>query len=137
ETCAGCALQPDTSSAFMGTYRETTYHPESVLHGTPTTPSHLNIVFCLSGTAIYVYFILANYGYIPEITVNTNCNFILDGVLTEQPFNHDPKGPTAVQFEYHRLVFARSNLSNIHHVLEIRVEGFDFSSYINFDYAVY
>ncbi|TFK22985.1 hypothetical protein FA15DRAFT_657101 [Coprinopsis marcescibilis] len=128
QDCSGCALKPDTNMAFGGTYSESTYNPDS-------GPVWIRLSF--PGTAIYIYFIIVNYGPDPGVTVNTNCNFVLDGQLMEHSFNHSPNSTAVTQFEYDRLVFERSNLSNSDHTLEIRTEGFDFNSYINFDYAVY
>ncbi|KAG2019670.1 hypothetical protein CC2G_005087 [Coprinopsis cinerea AmutBmut pab1-1] len=70
ETCLGCAVQPDRSRVFRGTYSETTWHIGEGLR---------SVEMSFDGIAIWVFFILANADdQGPLVTTATECEFILD-----------------------------------------------------------
>jgi len=82
-----------------------------------------------TGTAIYVFFILANFNN--SLTHNT-ANFTLD--------NHEPVlfSKYVGMTQYNVLVFSHTNLSNTLHTLNITTAaGPREAIYINFDYAIY
>ncbi|KAG6852808.1 hypothetical protein C0991_009005 [Blastosporella zonata] len=87
------------------------------------------------GTAIYVFFILANNANDTRITRATYCDFILDGA-TEGNFEHTPLATS--DFEYNALVFSQTDLSNNDHTIVFTTPlGSEEHFFINFDYAVY
>ncbi|EDR06594.1 uncharacterized protein LACBIDRAFT_328857 [Laccaria bicolor S238N-H82] len=116
QTCGSnkCALVFDTSLAFDNTYTAGTWDPGNATMG-------INMQF--NGTAIYVYFILAN-------TIVNSANFTLD---SDEPELYSYQ-PSATQ--YNATVFFRSNLPNTLHTLNISTTGLT-PLYVNFDYAIY
>ena len=86
-----------------------------------------------TGTAIYVFFILANYQE-DSVTTLTSANFTVD---KEAPvlFTH-ASTQSLTSFQYNALVFSQTNLSNTLHTLKIATTG-SANVYINFDYAIY
>ncbi|KAJ3813245.1 hypothetical protein EV368DRAFT_67228 [Lentinula lateritia] len=125
----GCALQPPISSAFGGTYTAATYNPGL---------QNISITFDFTGTAIYVYFILAN-NPAPGITATTAANFTLDGSLVGT-FNHSPNTSTSApdfQFNQSALAFSKAGLKNITHQMVISTSGLSEDVWVNFDYALY
>ena len=81
-----------------------------------------------------MFFILANYGG-DGLTTLTSANFTVDGDVPV-PFTHTMNDTSASLFEYHALVFSKTNLPNTLHTLNITTTGSG-SAYVNFDYAVY
>ncbi|KAJ4487574.1 hypothetical protein J3R30DRAFT_3429333 [Lentinula aciculospora] len=127
ETCAGCALQPPTSSAFRGTYTAATYNPGL---------KNISITFDFAGTAIYIFFILAN-NPASGITAATAANFTLDQSLVGT-FSHSPNSSAPdFQFNQSALVFSKTGLKNISHNMVISTSGLDEDIWVNFDYALY
>ncbi|KIK58834.1 hypothetical protein GYMLUDRAFT_245909 [Collybiopsis luxurians FD-317 M1] len=124
-TCKGCALQPPTSNAFDGTYTAATYNPGL---------NNISITFEFTGTAVYVFFILAN-ALAPGITATTAASFILDGFIAGS-FTHSPDS-SAPAFQFNALVFSETGLENISHQLVINTVGYSDDIWVNFDYALY
>ncbi|KAJ7651124.1 hypothetical protein FB45DRAFT_889739 [Roridomyces roridus] len=122
-SCQGCAILPDTSKVFDGTYHAATYGPDL---------GSLAISMDFTGVAIYVYFILANDEG-QGITTTTAANFSIDGTVQGE-FTHAPAATT--DLEFNALVFSHTGLSNGTHSLLITMGGSN-DLYINFDYAVY
>ncbi|KAJ3903873.1 hypothetical protein F5879DRAFT_802781 [Lentinula edodes] len=121
ETCAG--------NAFGGTYTAATYN---------SGLQNISITFDFTGTAIYVYFILAN-NPAPGITATTAANFTLDGSLVGT-FNHSPNTSTSApdfQFNQSALAFSKDGLKNITHQMVISTSGLSEDVWVNFDYALY
>lgn len=52
------------------------------------------------------------------------------------PYLHTPD-QTTNELSYNQPVYSRTNLPQREHVLDIVAEGYDYSVYINFDYAIY
>ncbi|PPQ88330.1 LOW QUALITY PROTEIN: hypothetical protein CVT25_012441 [Psilocybe cyanescens] len=125
ETCIGCAINADTSQTFKGTYTAATYAPSL---------NSISITMKFNGTAIYVFFVLANNEG-DGITTLTLANFTLDG-KAPQLFQHAPD-LTSQDIEYNQLVFSQTNLINAQHTLVISTSGVDSNVYVNFDYAIY
>ncbi|KAF9478487.1 hypothetical protein BDN70DRAFT_836028 [Pholiota conissans] len=125
ETCIGCSINPNVANTFKGTYTASTYNP-----GLGST----NITMQFNGTAIYVFFILANNAG-DGITSLTEANFTVDGTAPVL-FSHAPDlTTTAIQFN--QLVFQQTNLINAQHTLVISTSGVNTNVYVNFDYAIY
>ncbi|KAF9469397.1 hypothetical protein BDZ94DRAFT_1293776 [Collybia nuda] len=122
--CKGCLLQPDRILAFNGTWTAATY--------TPTLES-MSVELAFKGTAIYVFFILANIVERDNPT-ETECNFTLDGRLVGN-FQHTPISTN--EFLFDSLVFSQDNLSNVDHRLSILTSSLDHKVWVNFDYALY
>ena len=144
--CSECAIKPNQSLAFDGTWTAATFNAQlgliaiefsftgklQVLHFAYCTSMNRTNC-CVTGTAIYVFFILSNT-VAPGITTQTECNFTLDGQAAGS-FFHAPS--SSVEFVYNALVFSRSNLQNTHHLLNISTSGVNHNVFINFDYAIY
>ena len=88
----------------------------------------------MSGTAIWVYGILANSAG-PGITIFTNASFELDG-LPLGKFEHVPQ-PEQDQYLYNVLLWSETGLENIEHTLVISAAQGESPSLLLFDYAVY
>ncbi|PIL26344.1 hypothetical protein GSI_12100 [Ganoderma sinense ZZ0214-1] len=121
--CTGCKAQPDPSKAFDSTWHDCTIHPGEL-------PRNVTVQF--TGTAFYVYGILANT--IPYVTTNTNLTFFLDGQLAGT-FQHNPT--TSTDFEYNVPMYSNSNLPNGDHTVMFEVIGDSIPSFVLIDYFVY
>ncbi|THV03973.1 hypothetical protein K435DRAFT_230092 [Dendrothele bispora CBS 962.96] len=125
ETCgAGCFIQPDRSLAFDGTWTAATYKPSNGV-------GNVSLSFNFHGTAIYIFFILANNQ--PNATTKTECNFTLDGAVVGN-YSHSPT--SSLDLEYNVTVFSKTGLLNQDHTFQIGATGTD-DVFINFDYAIY
>ncbi|KAF5389024.1 hypothetical protein D9757_005053 [Collybiopsis confluens] len=125
-TCKECSLRPPIQDAYDQTYTAATY--ESGM-------GNISISFPFTGTAIYVFFILANSNSsIGPVT--TAANFTLDAVF-QGTYTHppDPNSP-AFQFNKSALAFSKIGLVNRTHNLLISTSGIG-PIFVNFDYALY
>ncbi|KAE9396742.1 hypothetical protein BT96DRAFT_96058 [Gymnopus androsaceus JB14] len=126
--CPGCTLLPPTTSAFDGTYTAATYYPDL---------QNISISFDFTGTAVYIFFILANNPSNPTITATTAADFTLDGSLAGT-FNHSPNSSApAFQFNQSALAFSMTELENETHQMIISITDPVLSLWVNFDYALY
>ncbi|KAH7874868.1 uncharacterized protein C8R40DRAFT_1170977 [Lentinula edodes] len=128
-TCSGCALVPDISSAFDGTYTAATYNPEL---------KNISISFDFIGTAIYIFFILSNDPN-PGISTSTLANFTLDGTLVST-FSHSPNSSSSAPsfyFNESALAFSETGMKNSSHQMVISTSGLSSNYWLNFDYALY
>ncbi|KAE9383765.1 hypothetical protein BT96DRAFT_718412 [Gymnopus androsaceus JB14] len=109
--CPGCALLPPTTSAFDGTYTAATYHPDL---------KNISVSFDFTGTAVYIFFILANNPPNPTITATTAANFTLDSSLVGS-LSHFPDNLEfpAFQFNESALAFSTTGLENGAHQMII------------------
>ncbi|KAK7681913.1 hypothetical protein QCA50_014875 [Cerrena zonata] len=123
-TCVDCAINPDTTKAFRGSWNAATYNPSI---------PEVSVQFSFTGIAVYVYFILAN-DQGASITTITQTNFTLDDKLIST-FTHNPT--TSLDLDYNQLVFQQTGLANQEHTLKASISGLDHNVYINFDYANY
>ncbi|KAG6849531.1 hypothetical protein H0H93_007687 [Arthromyces matolae] len=123
--CVGCSIKPPLDDVFLKTYSALTYWPEEF--------PKMSIEFSFQGTAVYVYFILANYVG-GGITTETMCNFTLDGQYVST-FHHLPTQST--DYEFNALVFSQDGLSNGKHTLLISTSGINRHLFTSFDYAQY
>ncbi|KAF9463490.1 hypothetical protein BDZ94DRAFT_1163917 [Collybia nuda] len=128
QECVGCGVQPDPLQAHQGTWNAATFRPGEGGSGL------LYIDLSFTGTAIYVYFIIANTIKGGGVTTLTECNFTLDGQL--EGFYRHMRDETS-NMEYNVLVFNATNLSNIDHALRVSTEGVNYHVFVNFDYAMY
>ncbi|THV03980.1 hypothetical protein K435DRAFT_962113 [Dendrothele bispora CBS 962.96] len=126
ETCSGCAIQPDRSLAFDGTWTAATYNANL---------GNVSVTFNFHGTAIYIFFILAN-NQGPGITTVTECNFTLDGTVVGH-FLHQPSNSLDLQYRDDAMVFSKTGLSNENHTFQISTTGVNHDVFVNFDYAMY
>ncbi|KAF7320185.1 Protein kinase domain-containing protein [Mycena kentingensis (nom. inval.)] len=122
-SCTSCAIQPAQALAHNGTWSAATYNP---------TMGSMNITFKFTGTAIYVFFILANNAG-DGITTKTAANFTIDGALRDS-FTHTPSASTDI--DYDQLVFTQKALKNTEHAIAISTEGSE-NIWLAFDYAIY
>ncbi|OSD00906.1 hypothetical protein PYCCODRAFT_649257 [Trametes coccinea BRFM310] len=123
-TCSGCFIHLDASQTFQGTWHDTTH--------TPGDPEPRVITAQFTGTAVYVYNVLANT--VLYTTTFTSITFTLDGENVGQ-FVHVPTEST--DFQYDVPVFASDNLPNGDHTIVIEANGATNSSLVLFDYIVY
>ncbi|TFK89882.1 hypothetical protein K466DRAFT_7232 [Polyporus arcularius HHB13444] len=123
-TCSGCFVQLDPDHVLGGTWHDAT-------HGTGDAEPLL-ITAQFSGTAVYVYNVLANT--VPWTTTYTSLNFLLDGEQVGT-YVHVPTSDTA--FEYDVPVYTNSNLAKKQHTLVIEATGNTNASLVLFDYIVY
>jgi hypothetical protein len=91
------------------------------------------------GTALYVFFILANT--VPHVfttaATQTTCSFTLDRTPAGS-FTHTPSD--SLEFEYKALAFSKQGLENHNHKLIITVadaERLGRRLFLSFDYAIY
>ncbi|KAM6500191.1 hypothetical protein JOM56_003205 [Amanita muscaria] len=124
QTCTGCAVQPDTKSAFEGTWTTATYCPG--MH-------NMSITLEFTGVAVWVFFILANASeHGSSIVTNTQCNFTLDG---QHAGSFTDMSTSKIQ--YNVTSFSRSGLANVTHQLVISTNDYPFNAFVSFDYAIY
>ena len=124
-TCGECSVNDtivDISRAFDKTWHDSTY-----CVGGPER----NISLHFTGTAVYVFALLANQ--IWATTTMTNLTFYLDEAFAGR-FLHVPDNST--DFRYNASIFSMDGLRNIPHHFEIRMGG-PSASPLLFDYAVY
>ncbi|KAF5330548.1 hypothetical protein D9619_005238 [Psilocybe cf. subviscida] len=125
QDCIGCALNPDTTKAFDSTYTAATYN---------SGLGSISATLKFQGTAIYVFFILANSAP-PGITTLTAVNFTLD----EQPPVSKLHAPSVLtsDFEFNAMLWSQTGLPATQHTLVVSTSGVDNDVYVNFDYAIY
>ncbi|KAF5331008.1 hypothetical protein D9619_005245 [Psilocybe cf. subviscida] len=125
QTCVGCAINPDILQAYQGTYTAATYNPGL---------GSANFTLNFHGTAIYVFFILANNAG-SGITTLTALNFTLD----DQPPQFKLHAPdvTTTDIQYNFMLFSQTGLPAAQHSLLVSTSGVDNDVYVNFDYAIY
>lgn len=93
-------------------------------------------LFLNSGTAIYIFFILAN-NPAPGITATTAANFTIDGSLVGT-YSHAPNiSAPDFQFNQSALAFSKTALTNDTHQMIISTSGLSENVWVNFDYALY
>ncbi|KAK2466636.1 hypothetical protein APHAL10511_000894 [Amanita phalloides] len=126
-SCTGCAIQPNPSLAFDGTWTAATYNPSL---------QNINITLRFTGVSIWVFFILPNANRLgTTVTSNTECNFTLDGQAAGS-FIHEPNEDT-FNMQYNATAFSRTGLSNAPHLLVISTNDVPYNVFLNFDYAIY
>ena len=124
-TCSWCWVNStvaDVNQAFDQTWHDTTYHPGD---------ADQVITIQFTGTAIYVFNLIANY--IPGIPTFTNLTFAVDGKMVGA-YSHEPEDK--VEILYHVPVFTYEGLANVSHTLEVRATGTN-ATLVLFDYAIY
>ncbi|KAE9402050.1 hypothetical protein BT96DRAFT_1017864 [Gymnopus androsaceus JB14] len=124
---APCGLLPPITSAFDGTYTAATYNPGL---------DNMSITFDFTGTAVYIFFILAN-NPADGITATTAANFTIDGALSGT-FSHSPDSSAPdFQFNQSSLAFSKTGMKNATHQMIISTSGLSENVWVNFDYALY
>ncbi|KAL0946546.1 hypothetical protein HGRIS_012751 [Hohenbuehelia grisea] len=121
--CGHCAVTPDKLKAFQGTWTSATYNPGL---------NNISVNFNFEGTAIYIFFILAN-NVAPGITTKTTANFMLDGVPAGS-YLHTPNSSS--DLTYNELAFTKQGLLNKNHSFGIVTTGSE-NILVTFDYAMY
>ncbi|KAH9914660.1 uncharacterized protein BXZ73DRAFT_54860, partial [Epithele typhae] len=122
-TCDGCFIQLNTADVHDGTWHDATHSPNDA--------QDLTITATFTGTAVYVFNVLANT--VQYTTTFTTLTFTLDGTEVGD-FTHNPS--TSTDFQYGVLTFSKTGLANEPHTLVI-TSGGDASSLVLFDYMVY
>ncbi|KAF8875770.1 hypothetical protein BD779DRAFT_1449859 [Infundibulicybe gibba] len=123
-SCGGCAIQPDPNRAFQRTWTAATFHPEL---------ESISINFEFQGTAVYVFFINANT-QATGVTTLTECDFYIDGFHSSS-YRHAPT--TSTELDYNVLAFSLTGLVNSDHQINIVTANKNYSTFLNFDYAMY
>lgn len=85
------------------------------------------------GTAVYVFFILANDAG-DGITTLTEFNVTLDGSSAGRFLHNNTVGR---ELQYNAAVFSREGLANTQHTVVLRTASVPYDVFLNFDYAVY
>ncbi|KAL5512910.1 hypothetical protein ACEPAH_3308 [Sanghuangporus vaninii] len=124
EACSDCAVKPDPSQAYEGTW-----HISTRKLGNTSFTIEINV----TGTAVYAYFILSNY--VQGVPVKTNMSFLMDWNVVGA-FEYDPG--TSPDFVYNALGYSVTDLANTAHTFVINsvVDGPD-DSVILFDRLIY
>ncbi|KAF8891351.1 hypothetical protein BD779DRAFT_1670967 [Infundibulicybe gibba] len=123
-SCEGCAMRPDPDRAFQRTWTAATFHPELM---------NISINFGFQGTAVYVFFINAN-NQGNAITTLTECDFYVDGAHSSS-YRHTPTAST--ELDYNVLAFSAMNMLSSDHTISIVTGSKNYSTFLNFDYAIY
>ena len=125
-TCVGCHINStlvNTSHAFDSTWHDSTYYG--------TEDNDIVIAFNFTGSAIYIYHILANT--VPQTATLTNLEFYIDGGVVGN-FTHEPDIKSDILYDIP--VYTNVSIPNGSHAVEIRpAQGK--KSLLLFDYAAY
>ena len=146
-TCSSCGVQPLKSRAYNSTWHDTTNHPEDgadkqraievSFNGEFTHPLFSSPGVCSNGsckgTAVYVYFIIANTVVDPGVDTSTYMNFIVDNEPVGS-YSHEPAANT--RFRYDVLVYYNDTLPAEQHLLRMEAAETN-TSLILFDYLAY
>lgn len=124
----GVTMAADASKAFQQTWHDTSYEPNGL------DPDGVSIEMSFTGTAIYIYSLVANA--IPPTRTFMWFNFTIDGVqMSQSAFIHSPD-PNGDKILYNQLVFSQTGLHNTPHTFSINATGV-LESLVLFDYAIY
>ncbi|KAG9308417.1 hypothetical protein JVU11DRAFT_11905 [Chiua virens] len=121
---SSCYVQPDPSQAYNGTWHDATYFPSNNYTQT--------IQFTFTGSALYIFFILANN--VTSAATFTNVTFNLDGNISAS-FQHNPTASTA--YEYNQPVYANDSLTYGQHTMTIEPVNSGTDVLMLFDYLIY
>ncbi|RPD64704.1 hypothetical protein L226DRAFT_528922 [Lentinus tigrinus ALCF2SS1-7] len=124
-SCTICNIGPsqvDLSQTFDGTWHDATYFPGQ---------SDLEVHASFTGTAVYVYFLVA--GTFTDTTTFMNTTFFIDDEPVGQ-FTHSPDALPDIS--YRVPVYMNTTLANSDHILVMRATGVN-KSLILFDYIEY
>lgn len=124
--CSDCHIQLNASQTFDGTWHDATSGRDS-----------RSVTLFFTGTAIYVYGVIANTVTIPgQVTsTTTNLTFRLDGEFVGS-FIHQPTA--SMDFEYNVLFYTNDSIPNGQHVLVFESTSLEQEHFlILFDYAIY
>ncbi|KAH0835494.1 hypothetical protein J3R83DRAFT_9161 [Lanmaoa asiatica] len=123
--CTTCAVQPDPSLAYNGTWHETTFIPAN-----NEAPA---IEFNFTGSALYIFFIMANN--LSATTTFTNVQFVLDNVVAPIPYTSNISAPTG--YQYNVPVYANDSLVSGQHTMAMQPFNTGRDILIAFDYLIY
>ena len=150
QNCTSCAINPNASLAFDGTWSAATYNPGPKKH---KQHEHLILVYRLemffqcpcfqilprfkllyfAGVAVWIFFILANANDLPSGTTSTTaCNITIDGVLVGDYSSPQPNKNTPA-YQYNVSVYSADNFSNHAHIVVISTNDYPINVYLNFD----
>ncbi|THH12833.1 hypothetical protein EW146_g7324 [Bondarzewia mesenterica] len=104
-TCTDCTARPDPTRAFNGTWHDSTYDPSNSSLNRTTSA-----YFPFTGTAIYVYCIVAHTSSSPD--GNMALQFYIDGDFVDE-FQLQPDGRST--YDYNYVVYANASLPNGRH----------------------
>ncbi|KAF8877496.1 hypothetical protein BD779DRAFT_107042 [Infundibulicybe gibba] len=122
DACDDCAIVPNLAKAHNNTWNSATNFEGF---------ENITATFHFSGTAIYVYFIIPDVPFGPQIINSVDCDFLLDDQFAGH-YTHTSDGSSG--FQYHALVYHNTGLNNTPHTFMIQVKG---TSVVIFDYAKY
>lgn len=122
-TCSDCAIKPDVSKAFDGTWHDSTFYPGS-------TPKSVSVTF--NGSAVYAFFITSPV-LTTTTTTQTHLNFTLDNTLVGA-FDFTPDASST--YTYNHSVFSKAGLSDAEHTL-VMTTGGTTAALLLFDYVIY
>ncbi|KAH0839358.1 hypothetical protein J3R83DRAFT_42, partial [Lanmaoa asiatica] len=122
--CNGCLISPDPSMAYNGTWHDSYYSPAAGVAQ--------KISFNFTGTALYIFFIMANN--ITGAATLTNIEFVLDGIAVGQ-YTHTPLATT--DYQYNVPVYANGGMTSGEHAMTIQPANSQNNMLMLFDYLIY
>ncbi|KAF8552919.1 hypothetical protein OG21DRAFT_1498083 [Imleria badia] len=122
--CSTYLVQPDPSQAYNGTWHYATFQPRTKVSQT--------IEFTFRGSALYIFFILANT--VPQAETLTDMIFYLDEIAVGT-FVHAPSSST--DYQYNVPVYVNESLVSGEHTMMIEPVNSGNPVLMLFDYLVY
>ncbi|KAI5117138.1 hypothetical protein M0805_008257 [Coniferiporia weirii] len=125
-TCTGCAVKPNVSQAYLGTWHDATLDAGEAGERT------FSVGF--TGMAVYAFFIVPDTIPNPGITILANMSITLDGEFVGN-FVRSPTNQT--DFLYNFTGYVNESLADAAHQISFSANAQVSSSLILFDYLVY
>ncbi|KAG9308415.1 hypothetical protein JVU11DRAFT_11903 [Chiua virens] len=123
--CSKCLVKPDPSMAYNGTWHDTTFNPDNGISQ--------KIEFTFIGSALYIFFILANS--VPDATTLTDLDFYMDDIPVGT-YVHSPT--TSTDYQYNVPVYVNKSVTPGKHTIMIEpVNSPGDSVLMLFDYLIY
>ncbi|KAK7042018.1 hypothetical protein R3P38DRAFT_2511187 [Favolaschia claudopus] len=123
-TCSGCLNVPEASLTFDHTWTAARYLADV---------GSMSISLKFTGNAIYVFFVIPNFGVNSNLASAVLCDFFIDEVHVGS-FSHQSDGSGL--FDYGALVYQNTSVPDGNHVLLIETTGAD-PAVIIFDRVIY
>ncbi|TCD62934.1 hypothetical protein EIP91_006196 [Steccherinum ochraceum] len=129
QNCTGCFAQPDPNRAWNYTWHDGTFKPGE-------SPDTLNATFQFSGTALWVYCILAPGNVNPNLSADSYMTFWIDGGVVGT-FHQSALSVTAYTPNY--LVYHTTSMPNAAHtfMLQNGQPGGTDQTLVLLDYLIY
>ncbi|KAH7096956.1 hypothetical protein BKA62DRAFT_624425, partial [Auriculariales sp. MPI-PUGE-AT-0066] len=134
--CSTCQTEPQPDLAHGKSWADSTIYPD------PRWPNETTVSFQFTGTAVYIYAILA--GDLPNGAVTgTHVVLRIDG-QDRANFDWSPGDtkPTPPDYQYNQLILQQTGLENTLHSVTVanqigNIRGLQVASVLLFDYVMY